>query len=318
MKHSDQLGAVFRQAVQLCRAVKASALVLMAEQRFNWQQLRGLADGTPLVVAADTEEILRDVGTLLPAIAIGMADAPVYDRIGQALIKAVAHEMLVPGAAVVVIYCGLEPDEVDSISVVDLGDHLGRLSVRDLRRLETSVPLDTLQTVVALGLEIGREGREGKPVGALFVVGDTRKVLASSHPTGFDPVKGYNRKERNLKIQKVREGIKEIAQMDGAIIVAPDGTVEAAARYIDASASDINLTKGLGSRHWTGAAITRNTKAIAVVVSESSGTVRIFHGGELVMRIEPFRRAMVWRDFDSEPSEEPRPRADRPSKETPS
>jgi DNA integrity scanning protein DisA with diadenylate cyclase activity len=318
MKHSDQLGAVFRQAVQLCRAVKASALVLMAEQRFNWQQLRGLADGVPLVVAADTEEILRDVGTLLPAIAIGMSDAPVYDRIGQALIKAVAHEQLVPGAQVVVIYCGLEPDEVDSISVVDLGDHLGRLSVRDLRRLETSVPLDTLQTVVALGLEIGREGREGKPVGALFVVGDTRKVLASSHPTGFDPVKGYSRKERNLKSQKVREGIKEIAQMDGAIIVAPDGTVEAAARYIDASASDINLTKGLGSRHWTGAAITRNTKAIAVVVSESSGTVRIFHGGDLVMRIEPFRRAMVWRDFDSEPSEEPRPRADRPSKETPS
>ena len=178
--------------------------------------------------------------------------------------------------------------------------------MRDLRQLETSVPLDTLQTVVSLALEIGREGREGKAVGTAFVVGDTRKVLANSHPTGFDPVKGYSRKERNLKSIRVREGIKEIAQMDGAIIVSPDGTVEAAARYIDARASDVALAKGLGARHWAAAAITRMTRAIAVVVSESSGTVRIFQHGEIVMRIEPFRRAMVWRDFDHDTAGEPR------------
>ena len=35
----------------------------------------------------------------------------------------------------------------------------------------------------------------------------------------------------------VREGIKEIAQMDGAIVVSADGTVEAACRYLDCSAA---------------------------------------------------------------------------------
>ena len=43
------------------------------------------------------------------------------------------------------------------------------------------------------------------------------------------------------------------------------------------------------------------TKAIAVVVSESNGTVRLFSNGEVMLRIEPFRRAMKWKDFDYEP-----------------
>ena len=163
------------------------------------------------------------------------------------------------------------------------------------------MPLDTLKTVVDLAVEIGREGREGKPVGALFVVGDARKVMGSSHPTGFDPVKGYQRKERDLGDPRVREGIKEIAQLDGAIVVSGEGIVEAAARYIDASAADIALSKGLGARHWAAAAISHTTQAVAVAVSESTGTVRIFQNGEVVLRIEPFRRPMKWKDFEYEP-----------------
>ena len=48
------------------------------------------------------------------------------------------------------------------------------------------------------------------------------------------------------------------------------------------------------------AAITKSTAAVAVVVSESGGTVRIFQNGEVVRRVEPFRRAMKWKDFDYE------------------
>jgi diadenylate cyclase len=213
----------------------------------------------------------------------------------------VADEILASGARVVAVYSGFESGVVDSISVIHLGEHLGQLTARDLRQLETRVPLDTLKTVVDMAVEIGREGREGKPIGALFVVGDSRKVLAHSHPAGFDPVKGYGRKERNLDDPRVREGIKEISQLDGAIIVSADGVVEAAARYLDASAADITLTKGLGARHWAAAAISRATNAVGVAISETSGTVRIFQNGEVVLRIEPFRRPMKWKDFEYEP-----------------
>jgi DNA integrity scanning protein DisA with diadenylate cyclase activity len=216
----------------------------------------------------------------------------------------VADEILSSGSEVVAVYSGFEQGQIDSVSQIELDDHLGRLTARDLRKLATRVPLDTLKVVVDLAIEIGREGREGKPVGTMFIVGDSRKVMASSQPTGFDPVKGYNRKERSIHDPRVREGLKEVAQMDGAFVVSSDGTVEAACRMVDVAAANITLSKGLGTRHWAGAAVTKKTAAIAVVVSESNGTVRIFQNGEVMLRVEPFRRAMKWKDFEYDPPTE--------------
>jgi len=268
----------------------------MAPTTFRFEDA---ADGVKLLAAASTAECLAGAEEAgVPSVIVGVVNLPVYERLTQALLESVADDILEPGCRVVSLYSGFEQGEIDSLSLLDLGEHLGRLTVADLRQLESCVPLETLRTVVNLALEIGREGREGKPIGTLFVVGDTRKVLASSYPIGFDPVKGYSRKERNLKNAKVREGIKEIAQMDGAIVIAADGTVGAAARYIDAPAAGLTLSKGLGSRHWAAAAVSRSTKALAIAVSESSGTVRLFQNGEVVLRIEPFSRPMKWREFE--------------------
>jgi DNA integrity scanning protein DisA with diadenylate cyclase activity len=130
----------------------------------------------------------------------------------------------------------------------------------------------------------------------MFIVGDHQKVLKESRPGGFDMVKGYSAKDRNMFDAKTREGIKELAQLDGMFVISADGTVEGSARIIDTSPVEITMTKGLGSRHFSGAAISKNTEAIAVVVSQSSGTVRIFQNGEVVLRIEPMQRAMKWKE----------------------
>jgi DNA integrity scanning protein DisA with diadenylate cyclase activity len=219
-----------------------------------------------------------------------------------ALLEAVRTEQLQTGADVVVLYNGIdvgsdEPEPIDSLSVIHLGEHLERLSAQDLRKLDTQVPLETLRAVVDLAAEIGSEGREGQPVGALFVVGDTRKVMSMSRPQNFNPFRGYSRDERDVRDRKVREQIKEIAQLDGAIIIGQDGIAEAACMYIDVVAEGITLSKGLGSRHWAAAAISKKTKAVAVAVSQSSGTVRIFLNGQIVLRIEPLARPMVWEHF---------------------
>lgn len=306
MVKSQKLTDQFRDIVQLgakvAPEVDADALMIMVDGPVDWAQLKKLAPDVQIFIAADEKTSLEGCEELgLRGVVVNLPDAPVYEKLTQALVESVAEEILAPGARVVAIYSGFEVGMIDSLSVINLSEHLERLTSRDLRKIETNVPLETLKIVVDLALDIGREGREGKPVGTLFVVGDTRKVLASSHPTGFDPVKGYQRKERLLSDARVREGIKEVAQMDGAFIVAPDGVVEAAAQYIDAPATDITLSKGLGSRHWAAAAISKKTKAVAVVVSESSGTVRIFQGGEQILRIEPFRRPMKWKDFEYEP-----------------
>jgi DNA integrity scanning protein DisA with diadenylate cyclase activity len=134
------------------------------------------------------------------------------------------------------------------------------------------------------------------------VVGDTRKVLRMCRPLNFNPFRGYSPEERDIRDPKVREQIKDIAQLEGALIIRRDGVAVAACMYLDVPAEGITLSKGLGTRHWAAAAISKRTKAVAVAVSQSSGTVRIFQRGEVVLHIEPLARPMVFRqlsgDFD--------------------
>lgn len=311
LRFTDRFKTLYTLSIRLSESAEADGVLLLLDGPADWARLKNLAGDEKVIVAADTPLELEGAKAAgLEPVVLNMPQGPVYDRLTQALLEAVADDILAPGACVVALYSGFEADAMDSVSIINLGEHLDRLTGRDLRQLETRVPLDTLKQVVDLAVEIGREGREGKPVGTLFVVGDTRKVLTCSRPVGFDPVRGYSRKDRNLADPRVREGIKEIAQMDGAIIVSSDGTIEAACRYIDAPATALTLSKGLGSRHWAAAAISRATKAVAVTVSQSNGTVRIFQNGEVMLRIEPLhRRPMIWKDFDYEP---PAPEAPRP------
>ena len=303
LRFTDQFKNLFSMAIRLNESAGADAILLLLDGPADWQRLKKMAGDEKILVAGDTDEHLAGAQQSgLNAVRLDMAESPVYERLTQSVLEAVADDILAPGSAVVALYSGFDAEVIDSVSLINLDEHLNRLTGRDLRQLETRVPLDTLKIVVDLAVEIGREGREGKPVGTLFAVGDARKVLASSHPAGFDPVKGYSRKDRNLDDAWVREGIKEIAQMDGAIVVSADGTVEAACRYLDCSAAEVTLSKGLGARHWAAAAVSRATNAVAVSVSATNGTVRIFQNGEVVLRIEPhLRRPMVWKEFEYEP-----------------
>lgn len=289
-------------AVRMAEAVQADAVLVLVDGPADWAELKRRVGDFPILLAADTaDEVEGAKEHQLPSVLLETPDAPVYERVGQALLEFVADDLLWAGADVVVVYSGFEAGKLDSLSFVKLDEHLGRLTPRDLQKIETQVPLDTLKLVVDLAVEIGREGREGKPVGCMFVVGDSRKVMSQSHPAGFDPVRGYSRKERDLHDPRVREAVKEIAQLDGAFVVSQEGVVEASCRLIDTAPVNLTLSKGLGARHWAGAAISKNTKAISIVVSESSGSVRIFQDGEIVLRIEPFRRALKWKEFDYEP-----------------
>ena len=91
--------------------------------------------------------------------------------------------------------------------------------------------------------------------------------------------------------------IKDLAQLEGAIVIRRDGIALSACTYITAPAEGITISKGLGTRHWAAAAISKQTRAIAVAVSQSSGTVRIFHDGKVALHIEPFSRPMIWQRF---------------------
>ena len=143
-----------------------------------------------------------------------------------------------------------------------------------------------LKQVISLAVEIAREGREGRKIGTLFVVGDSGEVMRRSKPMILDPLQGHADEDKYIEDPNMRETIKELAQLDGAFVVSNAGVVLSAARYIDAASDSLDLPLGLGSRHVAGASISKQTDAVAVVVSESS-LVRMFDDGELVSEIVP-------------------------------
>lgn len=306
-KFSDQLQQFCQQAEELATINTADAVLFLMERPTDWAKLREAVGKHPVLLAGDSMETLAGASAEQFKIVLvnKPPESPVFERLTQALLESVAKELVPPGATIVAVYSGFEPTVIDTISIIRLGEHLGQLTMRDLRDLKTRIPFETLKLVVDLAVDIGREGREGKPVGTLLIVGDHRKVLSFCRPMGFDPVRGYSRTERNLADAKVREGVKEIAQIDGAFVVSSDATVVAAGQHVAAPRdSDLTLPKGFGTRHWAAAEVTRATSAIAIVVSQSSGTVRLFQNGEVRLRIEPFRRPMKWIEFDQEPAGE--------------
>jgi DNA integrity scanning protein DisA with diadenylate cyclase activity len=301
---------LLRAARHLYNELPADAMVLITETPLDWEAVESHLSGCRLLVAAQNPSLAQrlkahDQITLLE---LETDPKPIEDRISLALLKAVAKEQLFPGAHIVLLYNGIaaepdRPEPIDSLSVIHLGEHLERLTASDLRRLNTQVPLEVLRTVVDLATEIGREGREGKPVGTLLVVGDTKKVLTMSRPLNFNPFRGYSAEERDVRDRRVREAIKDLAQLEGAILIGRDGVAVAACMYLDVPAEGITLSKGLGSRHWAAAAVSKKTQAIAVAVSQSSGTVRIFQSGEVVLHIEPLARPHIWQPFKLEARE---------------
>lgn len=296
------LVSLLKQAKRVADDVNCIATIILADVSYDFKEIKQLLKPTPLIVASPVAEVQEAAkADEIPVVPLVQEPQTRQVQLSQALLEAIADDMVKTGDRVVVLYSGYERDSIDTLSVINLSERLARLTARDLQRLETQVPLGTLRRVVDLAVEIGREGRESKKVGTLFVVGNHRKVLEMSHEGIHDPFKGYSKKERMISNARVRESIKEIAQIDGAFIVSSDGCVMGAGRILDAPAEELTLSKGLGARHWAAAAISKATNAIAIAVSESTGTVRLFQNGTVVLRIEPMMQAMKWHDVDVEP-----------------
>jgi DNA integrity scanning protein DisA with diadenylate cyclase activity len=151
---------------------------------------------------------------------------------------------------------------------------------------ERGVPPESLKQLIILAVEIAREGREGRKIGALFTIGDSDAVIERSKCLILDPLACHPDSKKSIFDYNMRETVKELAALDGAFVVNEQGVVVSACRYLDASSTGISLPLGLGTRHMAAASISRDTRAVAVLCSESS-VVRVFDNGQIISEILP-------------------------------
>jgi len=110
--------------------------------------------------------------------------------------------------------------------------------------------------------------------------------LRRSRQLILNPYECHPPDERNITNPATWESVREFAQLDGVFVIDENGLIVAAGRYLDVSSKDLKVRKGFGGRHLACAAITRETEAIAVVVSESGGDIRVYKDGEEVIAID--------------------------------
>jgi hypothetical protein len=158
---------------------------------------------------------------------------------------------------------------------------------QDIRKGSGLTATREFARILEVALRFSSEGREGQPIGTIFVLGDVEEMAPHLRQLILNPCEGHPKRSRNVHNSELVETLREFAALDGAMVVSKRGVVESAGTYLAAPAkSAARLSGGLGARHAAAAAITAETGAVAVVISSSSGTVTVFHNGRAILELE--------------------------------
>jgi diadenylate cyclase len=283
--------AIIDGAVLVARQTDSDAVLLAAALPEETRYLEeSLDDGIRIITASPgpgAARARRDTDVLaLPEVRLRRRG-----RAKVALMESLAAGLLNPGERVVIISGNMPHGvcELDTVAVIELDeqeDYLGGQTNAPLAILREVADPAVFDALLTLCVELGREGKEGKPVGLLVTLGDHDAILEHSHQLVLNPFEGHPEEDRSILNASARRAIREFSGMDGAFVIRSDGIIVAAGRYLEDQAGEQEIPSGLGSRHRAAAGITARSRGIALVVSESSGDTRVFGGGRVLMTIE--------------------------------
>jgi DNA integrity scanning protein DisA with diadenylate cyclase activity len=279
---------IIRAAIALVTKAGVDHLLYVGDLLLPEEMFRGKPKAKKRLVQAVVSPSQRSV---VEAAGVPVLPLPEYDlgrpeKLKIALVSGIARGIYKEGDVVVSLLSGKPASLPDSILVVTVGEEEEDGSFGFLQA--EGVSAGVMDALIDLAVSIGVEGWEGRPVGALFVVGDSNTVMEKSRQLTLNPFQGYSEDEKNIMNPDVRHALHAFAVLDGAFIVREDGVVVAAGRYLNFDEEkDVDVPLGLGARHMAAAGISRDTEAIAIVVSQTSGSVRVFRHGKAALELAP-------------------------------
>jgi diadenylate cyclase len=283
-------GAMIKHAGEIAREIGATSVLVYVDLIKSRPNMETLIKGGRCILVARSQDVIDDlIGMEVPEERILRVPYIKLTRLSQikvAAILALSNRMIKTDDRLVCLSGSPKDGILDSLMVLDIGREFEVFFSKDptiTSHMESPHVFDRILTLV---LELAEEGKEGKPLGTIFVFGDHEKVMELSSQMVFNPFANVTEEERNILDPRLKETIREFASIDGAFVIREDGVILAAGRHIKASTVDEELPQGLGARHRAAAGITALTNALAIVISESTGDIRIFSGGKIVMEVE--------------------------------
>ncbi|MHC5048705.1 MAG: DNA integrity scanning protein DisA nucleotide-binding domain protein [Planctomycetota bacterium] len=255
---------LLESATTLAQSSNARAIVVYADAL---PDLKAVPPRTILVARDEHDLRLTDTFAESNPTTITVPNVTL-DRFGQvklAAIIALSNRIIDLGDTVIFL-TGPFRSLIDAVVVMTIGAEYELFDTTEQPHIDEHIKRAVFHRVLSLALQLGQHGREGRRVGALFVVGAAKQVLGHSEQMILNPFKGYDEKHRNILDQRMTETVKEYSSLDGAFIIRGNGVVETAGARIKVGLSE-GLPSGLGARHAAAAGITANTKSIALTVS---------------------------------------------------
>jgi len=282
---------IVESACTIANAIKARALFVYADVINDYPIPSGMLEETAVILVTQTGSTTEPSAEVTAILHLPPIPLTRMAQIKLAVVIGLSEGHISAGDKIVCLTGIPAFGTLDCIVVLDIGKERELLISTHISQIAQHIPSAVFEAVLNMAVELASQGREGKPVGTIFVLGDHQKVMQFSRQTIFNPFHGYPEEERNILNPELRETLKEFSALDGAFVLREDGVVLCAGRHLSAAlASTVDLPQGLGSRHVAAAGITSVTKAIAIAISESTGDVRIFRDGAIFMEIEKPQR----------------------------
>lgn len=285
---------IVESACTIANEIRARALFVYADVIQDYPIPSGMLEGTDVILVTHASSRVDPSAEISSILRLPNIPLTRMAQIKLAVVIALSEGYVKSGDKIVCLTGIPSFGSLDCIVVLDIGKERELLISTHVSQIAKNIPSEVFEAMLNLAVELASQGREGKPVGTTFVLGDHEKVLQFSRQAIFNPFHGYPEEERHLMNPQLRETLKEFAALDGAFVIRDDGIVLCAGRHLNAAlASTVDLPQGLGSRHISAAGITSVTGAVAIVISESTGDVRIFKDGAIFMEIEKPGRMMI-------------------------
>lgn len=279
--------SILSAAARFAQEIKAKAIIIFADTVRNNDFLEQIHGRKKVIIVTSTKSRFDSEDRHIKAI----IQAPPFpaSRTGQVkigILLAMSRNLIDKDDKVVCISGNAKTGLFDTIITLDVAAEYEFFFTSTRNLLPEDVKPEVLERVLGLASEISIEGREGKPIGTIFVVGDTNSVNQYISQLIINPFRGYSETERNLLDPGLDETIKEFAAIDGAFIITGEGTILSAGSYLRPQSVEIkDLPGGFGARHAAAAGITACTNAIAITISESNGLVTLFKNGAIMMTL---------------------------------
>lgn len=290
MSELDRTDAELAEMVaRIAETTQPDVIICVTESGDLVQHLHKMVEQFRLVAASskkETYELIQEAG--LETVRLPLHAAEKYNQVRHVISVFLKAGVISVGDFVIcAIGASVYPEEGDLIVLTDVDPALEHLPVSDLLELTDGIQHAVLETVIAIASRIGRAARRGKRVGAIFMIGDSLKVMEGAQQLIPNPFKGHEDDIRHLTNPAIHDTLIELAKLDGAFVIRGDGFIHSAAVFLPTEEAELEIPAGLGARHVAAAATTAQTRATGIVVSATDGNVRVFSNGKLVMQLDP-------------------------------